>query len=175
MVSLLYHKTLDTCSNMSKNEQAECKVETRFLTLLRRSRFSRPSLKERSASDRCHCHFVHFFLATIHLFVIEWCLSAAKVSIKTRITKEKGDYLSKSHSWCATMRNNYCSRLILFNAILPRKRRYFVSFCHFFTIFLFCFTKLLYICACVLIKVHILLALKQRANMDIQLVFNDVD
>ena len=25
LVELLYHKTLDTCSNMSKNEQAECK------------------------------------------------------------------------------------------------------------------------------------------------------
>ena len=29
------------CSNMSKNEQAECKVETDFLALLRHSRFSR--------------------------------------------------------------------------------------------------------------------------------------
>lgn len=45
--------------------------------------------KNRSASDRCHCHFVHSFLLLFRLFVIELRLSAAKVIIIFHITKEK--------------------------------------------------------------------------------------
>ena len=45
---LPYHKASTFCSNMSKNAQAECKAKTCFQTLLRRSRFSRRSLKDRN-------------------------------------------------------------------------------------------------------------------------------
>ena len=38
------------CLNMSKNAQAECKTKARFQVLLRRSRFSRRSLKEHRQS-----------------------------------------------------------------------------------------------------------------------------
>ena len=46
---LPYHKASTFCSNMSKNAQAECKAKTCFQTLLRRSRFSKRSLKERAS------------------------------------------------------------------------------------------------------------------------------
>jgi len=39
------------CLNMSKNARAECKAKACFLALLRRSRFSRRSLKERFATS----------------------------------------------------------------------------------------------------------------------------
>ena len=95
---------------MSKNAQAECKVETRFQTLLRRSRFSRRSLKERNERQdtilppihRLSIHFViepldiglisssfrsFLFCYNCFCFVIKLCFSAAKVYKKYESSK----------------------------------------------------------------------------------------
>ena len=47
-ISLSHHP--NNCSKMSKNAQAECNAKARFQALLRRSRSSRRSLKDRKAT-----------------------------------------------------------------------------------------------------------------------------
>ena len=83
----------------SKNEQAECKVKACFQTLLKRSRFSRRSLKERTLrqgtillpilrfSSLLHHQTARYLIASFVScynfklrFVIESCNSATKVA-----------------------------------------------------------------------------------------------
>ena len=64
----------DYCSNMSKNAQAECKVKARFRALLRRSRFSRQSLKERTKQQgtiRPVNSLIQFFTSSLNRSILE--------------------------------------------------------------------------------------------------------
>ena len=87
LMELPYHNTLDTCSNMSKNAtndkiQSPVDSQTCFQLCLRTARHLTVVIV---ISFILSCYF--------RLFVIELCLSAAKVRIKSRITKKNSDYL----------------------------------------------------------------------------------